>query len=88
MESDVEGRSTVWAEEQGFWQRKLVYPGRRGCVDRVFSRADRGPVFVEFKDKGEEPRINQKREHKRMRDAGIELHVVDSFADFKRMLLP
>jgi len=67
------------AVKQGFFYRKVAWVGRRGAPDRLFSRADTGPFFVEFKrpKKGLEP--HQEREVARMRKAGITVHVIDNY---------
>lgn len=86
MEVNVEQPVVDRAEKAGYYVRKVAWVGRRNAPDRLFSRADRGLVFIEFKDEGEEPRSGQVREHKRMRAAGIEVHVCDNIEDALRIL--
>lgn len=74
------------AERAGFFVRKVKWEGRRNAPDRVFSRKDRGTVFIEFKDRGKAPNIGQLREHDRMREAGMEVHVCDSIDEAMQIL--
>lgn len=68
-----------WAERDGWFVRKLAWPGRKGAPDRLFAKAGR-VVFIEFKDVGEGARVIQQREHRRMRAAGLEVHVCQTAA--------
>ena len=74
------------AEAAGFFCRKVQWVGRKHAPDRLFSRDDRGEVWIEFKRPGEDARSGQAREHKRMRAAGMEVHVVDRVEDGLRIL--
>lgn len=85
-ESAIENYVVKRAEAEGFFVRKVRWLGRVGAPDRLFARADRGQVWIEFKDEGEEPRGSQVREHGRMREAGFELHVCDNVEDALRIL--
>ncbi|MNK37360.1 VRR-NUC domain protein [compost metagenome] len=76
LEASIEAIVIAFAEERGWFYRKVAWLGRRGAPDRLFARDGR-IVFVEFKRPGEEPRLLQKREIARMRAAGIEVHVID-----------
>lgn len=85
-ERHIEEDSVEKAEAAGFFVRKVQWPGRAGAPDRLFSRKDRGSVWIEFKDRGERPTLLQEREHARMRAAGMEVHVVDRVEDALRIL--
>lgn len=80
LEKAVELPVVKRAEAAGFFVRKVEWPGRKGAPDRVFSREDRGTVWIEFKAPGETPRGSQIIEHERMRAAGMEVHVCDDIA--------
>lgn len=84
--SAVETPVVIRAEAAGYFTRKVSWLGRRSAPDRVFSREDRGTVWIEFKKEGEEPTRLQIREHERMRSAGMEVHVCDNVADALRIL--
>lgn len=86
VETAIENHVVEKAEAAGFFVRKVTWQGRKSAPDRVFSREDRGTVWIEFKAPGEDARTDQKLEHKRMRAAGMEVHVCDSAASAKRIL--
>ena len=86
MESAIENPVVKRAEQAGYFVRKVQWVGRRSAPDRLFARKDRGQVYIEFKAPGEDARLSQKIEHKRMRDAGIEVHVCDNIDDAMRIL--
>ena len=69
------------AERAGYYVRKVRWEGRRHAPDRLFARRDRGQVYIEFKRPGEKPRRGQTIEHRKMRKAGIEVHVCDNISD-------
>lgn len=86
LEAAIEDYVVDLAEKAGYFVRKVGWLGRRSAPDRVFSREDRGTVWIEFKAPGETPNRGQKEEHKRMRAAGMEVHVCDSVQEAKRIL--
>lgn len=77
LEIQIENPVVEAAKANGYKVRKVCWFGSRNAPDRLFMRPGRG-FFVEFKAPGEEPRPGQAREIKRMRDAGFEVHVIDS----------
>jgi hypothetical protein len=86
-ENTVEMPVVYAARAAGFFERKVKWVGRIGAPDRVFSREDRGTVWIEFKKPGtDEARVMQEREHDRMRAAGMEVHLVSTVAEGKRIL--
>lgn len=85
-ETHIENPVVVRAEAAGYFVRKVQWVGRKGAPDRLFARADRGQVYIEFKATGEEPNRQQREEHKRMRAAGIEVHVCDNVEEAMRVL--
>lgn len=74
------------AEREGYFVRKVAWVGRRSAPDRVFSRKDRGTVWIEFKRPGEGATLAQQQEHNRMRAAGMEVYVCDNIDDARRIL--
>lgn len=84
--SEVEMPVVTRAERAGYFVRKVSWVGRKSAPDRLFAREDRGEVWIEFKAPGEEATRLQKREHKRMREAGMEVHVCDNVIDALRIL--
>lgn len=77
LESRIEQKVQEFAEANGWLVRKLKWIGRRAAPDRLYIRAGR-VVFAEFKQKGKLPDPLQAREHKRMREHGAEVVVIDS----------
>lgn len=85
-ESQIEMPVVKRAEKAGYFVRKVGWVGRRSAPDRLFSRPDRGVVWIEFKAPGKEVTLAQKTEHERMKAAGMEVHVCDSIEDAMRIL--
>lgn len=76
-ESHIEKKVVKRAQENGWYCRKFVSPGRRGVCDHYFLK-NGFAVFVEFKAPGEKPTKLQEREHKRLRDHGAVVLVIDN----------
>ena len=77
---DVIERTVVnKAEADGWLVRKVAWPGRRAAMDRLFVKGGR-TVWIEFKAPGQKPEPLQAREHKRFREHGAEVHVIDNAA--------
>lgn len=78
LESTVEDTVIAWAENNGWLARFMSYRGRRGCRDVDFYGFGH-VVMVEFKkERGGELSAGQVRERKRLADAGITVHVIDT----------
>lgn len=76
-ESDIENALVKGVEGIGGLVRKLKWIGRDGAPDRFV--AYKGWVFlVELKAPGKEPRVNQAREHDRLRKADVDVRVIDT----------
>ena len=86
LEIEIESPVVTRAENAGYYARKVQWIGVKGAPDRVFSRADRGTVYIEFKAPGEGPTTRQKNEHREMRAAGMEVYVCDNIEDALRIL--
>lgn len=83
LESQIEIPVVEYAKRKGFKVRKARWQNARNAPDRLFFRPaapGRPPraFFVEFKAPGERPRPAQEREIRLLREAGIEVHVVDT----------
>ena len=85
IESPIEIFVVDRAESDGWFCRKVKWVGRVSAPDRLFAKDGR-LVWMEFKRPGADPRASQAAEIKRMRDAGMEVHVVDSIVDGCRIL--
>ncbi len=85
LEKQIEEKVCTYAKEKGFLVYKFTSPARAAVPDRMFVRSGR-VFFVEFKRSGQKPTPPQEREHKRLRDAGITVYVIDNVEDGKRMI--
>ena len=65
--------------------RKVQWIGRVGAPDRVVMIGGR-TIWVELKAPGEKPRAVQLREHSRMRAAGQDVRVIDSFDGVDKLM--
>lgn len=81
-ERKIESESCKIALEYGYHGHKLT---GRNDPDRVFLHPKTPPIFVEFKAHGEEARPAQKEMHKRLRDLGFSVYVIDSIADARKL---
>jgi hypothetical protein len=85
VESIVENTIKNRAKSAGWLVRKAKWIGRRGAPDDIFAKGGR-VVMIEFKKPGKEATLQQKREHDRWRDAGVEVYVVNRITDGVRIL--
>lgn len=80
IESEIENAVCERAKANGWLVRKFRYVGRHAAADRLFIRNGR-VVFIEFKQTNKSPRESQVREHKRLKDHGAEVYVIDNIED-------
>lgn len=92
-ERDVESYLVKRVRMLGGEVRKVQWIGRRGAPDRLVMLPGRdhlgdwlGTIWVEVKAPGKTPEPHQLREHKRMRDMGQRVVVVDSFEAVDELL--
>jgi hypothetical protein len=100
-ERDIERYLVKRAKAHGGEVRKVKWIGRNGAPDRLLmlpaQRATSGldcawcsphgqSIWVELKAPGEKPEPHQVREHKRMRDKGQRVEVIDSFKGVDALL--
>jgi hypothetical protein len=84
-ESYIEGNVQGIAEAHGWLVRKVKWIGRVGCPDRLYMKGGR-VLFIEFKRPGKDLEPRQVREIKRMRNHGVEVHVIDNIAEGLKLL--
>ena len=77
-ESEIEKYLVKRVKELGGEVRKVKWIGRRGAPDRLVMMPPDHTEWVELKATGKVPEPHQLREHKRMRDMGQTVFVVDS----------
>ena len=78
LEKDVEGKWCKAARRHGWIAYKFSSPGNSSVPDRMFVR-NKVVFFIEFKRPGNEATPNQIEEHKRLRDEGFVVWVIDYF---------
>lgn len=78
--SDVQNPVTQYAKEQGWLARRMQYIGTNGCPDTWFFKDGR-VIICEWKRDGKDATLQQKRQHKKLRAAGMTVHVIDNYED-------
>ena len=77
-ESEIEKYLVKKVKALGGEVRKVKWIGRRGAPDRLVMFPPNHTEWVELKATGEVPEPHQYREHKRMRNMGQTVYVIDS----------
>lgn len=92
-ERDIERHLVKRVKELGGEVRKVKWIGRNGAPDRLVLMEKRGRGFyygctywVELKATGKKPEPHQIREHKRMRELGQLVVVIDSIEGVEDLL--
>ena len=80
-ESEIEKKVKAYAVEKGWTVRKFTSPGRVAVPDDIFMKWPALVFFIEFKAPGKKPTKIQEKEHKEIRDCGIDVHVVDNIGE-------
>lgn len=76
IESVMEDLLVERAESLGWISRKVSWIGRRGAPDRLFAKPGR-LIFIELKRPGGKTSPNQEREITSLRNAGIEVYLIE-----------
>lgn len=85
IEKYIEDTVTKAAEAEGWLVMSITWRGETGAPDRLFLK-DGDHIWIEFKSPGESPRADQVRAHKKLRDRGAEVFVVDTVEAGKKVL--
>lgn len=75
-----------YARDHGVEAIKLNGMGKRSLPDRMFLGNRGRKVFIEFKRAGEKPTPLQLHCHKRWKELGHQVYVVDNVADGKALI--
>lgn len=96
LEKKLEADNRSWAQKEGWFETKVMKTSTDGFPDRFYARAlpqdvcthcGRGRVVVmEWKREGKEPTPIQKKRIAELRAAGVEVYVVDSVKDARKIL--
>lgn len=84
-ESLIESKIVRFAKQNGWLTYKFTSPQCKGVPDRMFIK-DGKLIFVEFKQLGLLPTKLQQIQIDRLREAGMEVHVVDRVELGKQLL--
>lgn len=84
LERDIEKAVKDYARKRGWIARKWSSPGNAGVPDDLFFR-EGVLVIIEFKKRGKKPTPKQRSEHRRLRNQGFEVHVIDNKEDGKAL---
>ena len=85
-EGEIEDYFTERAENMGAEVRKLAWVNRRGAPDRFV--ALKGVVLlIEFKAPGEKLRPNQKKEHEKLKRAGVNVITIENRKECDNLLI-
>ena len=76
-ESHIELKVSEIAKARGWLSFKWVSPSQRGVPDRMYFK-DGELVIIEFKAPDKKPTAYQLAIHRRLKDAGFHVHVVDN----------
>lgn len=96
LEKEIERDHRTWAQKMGWFVEKIMRCGRDGFPDRFYARCseqDRCPhcgrgrvILMEWKRDGKPPEPLQEERIKQLREAGVEVYVVDSLKDANKIL--
>lgn len=85
-ERDIEAYLRVQVKAAGGWAPKWTSPGNSGVPDRIVFLPGGLSVLVELKAPGGKPRPLQLAQHKRLRELGQDVRVIDSREQVDEML--
>lgn len=78
LERDIEKAFVKRVKSLGGIAEKFTSPGRRSVPDRLVTFPGGKIIFVELKAPGKVPTDNQLRDHKKRRDMGCDVRVINS----------
>lgn len=81
LERDVEKALVNRVKALGGMCEKFTSPGRRSVPDRIITMGGGRIIFVELKAPSKKPTENQSRDHKRRRELGCDVRVIDNIED-------
>ena len=81
-EEKVEQRLVSRVENEfGGLCEKFTSPGRRNVPDRLLTLPGGQMLYIELKAPGEEPRLGQRRDHKKRRKLGADVRVLSTYEE-------
>ncbi len=85
LEREVERPASEYAERRGWFEVKIEKTSKRGFPDRFYARGGR-IILVEYKRPTKDATTQQKKRHRELRAAGVEVHVIDNLRDAYELL--
>ena len=95
LEKDIERKGNEYGNNKGISHYKFTSPSRRSVPDQIYLAPIPSflqPIiakyvrFIEYKAEGKKATESQQREHRRLRDLGFRVDVIDNVEDAKRSL--
>lgn len=96
LEKTVEKKNRSWAKTAGWFVTKIMRTSTDGFPDRFFARCSKQDrcifcgrgrvVLMEFKRDGKDPEPLQLERIRQLREAGVEVYVVDNEREANRIL--
>ena len=77
LEKQIEAKVCDYAKSKGLLVYKFTSPARMAVPDRMFILPDGTVFFIEFKRTGAKPTEAQMREHLRLSQHHVDVHIVD-----------
>lgn len=77
LEKNIESKMKYFCERNGGQFLKLFIPDENGIPDRLMLMPNGQAVFIEMKMKGKRPRKLQIYQHRKLRQLGFDVHIVD-----------
>ena len=83
LEKHVEAALVKRVKELGGMAEKFTSPAKRSVPDRLVTLPGGVIVFVELKAPGKKPTVKQLEDHKRRKNLGCQVLVIDNIEDAK-----
>jgi len=78
LERDIEKKFVAHVKSLGGTAEKFTSPARRSVPDRIVTLPGGRIIFLELKATGKEATEQQAKDHKRRRDLGCDVRVINS----------
>ena len=86
LEKQIEKKLSLMVKKSGGLAVKFVSPSFAGMPDRLILLPDGVAAFVELKAPGKSPRTLQIARHKKLRELGFRVYVIDDVSEIGGML--
>jgi len=86
LEKDIEKSVGSYAKRKGVLTDKFCSPSKPSVPDQMYTFPGGLIVLIEFKASGKKPTVKQVEDHRKRRDQGGLVYVVDNIEDGKRLV--